>query len=259
MSAYRELWAHRDLLILLVGRNLKLRYKQTSLGFFWSLLGPLFQIVIYKIFLGILKVEVTIESLVTGIFMWQFLATTVGDSLTVIVGHATLIKKTPFPRIVLPLSTALANFVNFALSVVVLVVFLSFFDPKPHAIWLIPILLASHFALCLGMGLLVSSCNVFFRDIEHLVSAGMMAWFFMSPAIYDIETFVARQLGEGVVPLYLLNPMASLLASYRMVFLGMNETLFPVFLIPGFALCWIIFLTGLKVFHRLDGRFSDVL
>ena len=119
MSAYRELWAHRDLLILLVGRNLKLRYKQTSLGFFWSLLGPLFQIVIYKIFLGILKVEVTIESLVTGIFMWQFLATTVGDSLTVIVGHATLIKKTPFPRIVLPLSTALANFVNFALSVVV--------------------------------------------------------------------------------------------------------------------------------------------
>ena len=261
MSMIRDLLHHRELLVILVERNLKIRYKNTSLGFLWTLLGPVFQILIYTVFLRILKIPVDLESLVVGIFMWQFLAITTGDSLNVILGNSTLITKTPFPRIVLPLSTVLANFINFALSILVLIVFLLFVRPDVHvyAVCLLPVFLASHVALCLGLSLLVSGCNVFFRDTEHLVSVGLMAWFFLSPAMYDIETFVSPKFGEGLVSLYLCNPMAALLAGYRLVFLGMNESLAAVRYLPGLALCWGVLAIGIVSFRRMDGRFGDVL
>lgn len=262
MSRIRELWDRRELLGLLVARNLKIRYKNTSLGFFWTLLGPVFQIVIYKVFLVILKIDVSLESLVAGVFIWQFVGTTMGDSLAVIVGNATLITKTPFPRLVLPLSTVLANLINYALSLAVLAVFLFVFPPlqPPHTVWLLPAILVSHVALCAGMSLLVSGSNVFFRDTEHLVSTGMMAWFFLSPVMYDIDNFLAPRIDDGLlVAAYLCNPMASLLAGYRMVFLGMNESLPLLQLAPGLALCWVVLAVGLVAFGRMEGRFGDVL
>jgi ABC-type polysaccharide/polyol phosphate export permease len=254
----RELTSYRELLLLLVQRNIKIRYKNSALGFVWTLLGPIFQIGIYWIFLRLLKIPVQMESLVTGILVWQFLATCLGDSLYAVIGNANLITKTPFPRILLPLSTVLANSVNFLLTLLVLTAFLGLRGATLGAWWWLPALLASHGALCLGLSLMVCSFNVFFRDVEHILQVVMMAWFFLSPAMYDVTTFVRNQVAAELVPWYFLNPMAGVLTGYRNVFLSMDAQP-AAYLIAPFALCWIALALGIAIFRRLEPRFGDEL
>ena len=89
----KEILAHRELIGILVSRNIKIRYKNSALGFLWTLLGPLFMIVIYFLFLSVMKFEIDLPSLVTGILVWQFLAMCLGDSLHAILGNANLVTK----------------------------------------------------------------------------------------------------------------------------------------------------------------------
>lgn len=253
----QELWARRELIQILVSRNLKIRYKQSALGFFWSLLGPLFLIVIYWAFLGILKVPIPITSLVTGILVWQFLSMCLNDSLYAILGNANLVTKTAFPRMVLPLSVVLANLVNFLLSLVVLVVFLLVVRTAPGPIGWLPLILLSHCALAFGLSLIICSLNVFFRDVEHLLSVGMLAWFFMSPVVYT-NAFILDRFTPTLHVFYFLNPMAGLLTAYRNVFLN-TDYLPGAMLVGPFALCWLCLGVGLVLFQRLDPRFGDEL
>jgi len=250
---------HRELLGILVVRNLKIRYKNSTLGFLWTLLGPLFLIVIYKIFLEILKIDICIESLVTGILCWQFLATCVGDSLHTILGNANLVTKTAFPRMVLPLSTILANLVNFTLTLFVLFVFLLLIRVEFGPLYWLPLIVLTQCALCLGIGFLVSSLNVFYRDVEHLMNIVLLAWFFMSPIMYDY-VFLAGRGGfiEKWIGLYFINPMAGIATAYRIVFLSTDFVPVTLLLAP-FLLSWGILFLGYGVFQRLQVRFGDEL
>ena len=142
-SLLREIYEYRDLLGTLVVRNLKIRYKRSVLGFFWTLLNPLFLIVIYAIFLKILEFfdpsdPLFLPMLVCGIIVWQFLAMSLGDSLYAVLGNANLVTKTSFPRMILPLSMVIANLVNFLLSLVILFVYLLFVDAPFGPIWVLP-------------------------------------------------------------------------------------------------------------------------
>lgn len=254
----RELTSHRDLLLLLVQRNIKIRYKNSALGFVWTLLGPVFQIAIYWVFLRLLKIPVGMESLVTGILVWQFLATCLGDSLYAVIGNANLVTKTAFPRILLPLSTVMANLVNFLLTLLVLTVFLWLRGVDFGPLGWLPFLLLSQAALCLGLSLMVCSFNVFFRDVEHILQVVLMAWFFLSPAMYDVSTFVRNQVSAELLPLYFLNPMAGVLTGYRVAFLG-TDAQPAITLAAPFALCWVALAAGVAVFRRLEPRFGDEL
>ena len=255
----QDLWARRELIHILVGRNLKIRYKNSALGFVWTLLGPLFLILIYWIFLGILKVPIPITSLVTGILVWQFLGTCCNDSLYAILGNANLVTKTAFPRMVLPLSIVLANVVNFLLSMVVLIVFLVAARADVGAAWWLPVILLSQCALCLGLSLLICSLNVFFRDVEHILGVVMLAWMFLSPVVYT-SSLVQDKFGSHPVlhALYYANPMAGLVTAYRNVFLS-QDFIPGAWLIAPFVLCWVALLVGVIVFERLDRRFGDEL
>jgi lipopolysaccharide transport system permease protein len=264
----RELWARRELIGILVSRNLKIRYKQSALGFFWSLLGPLFLIVIYWAFLEILKVEISITSLVAGILVWQFLAMCLNDSLYAILGNANLVTKTAFPRMVLPLSIVLANLVNFLLSLAVLVVFLLVAPAGAetaartpltllgHAA-LLPLIVLSHGALCLGLALMLCSLNVFFRDVEHILGVAMLAWFFLSPVVYP-NTFILSRFNPTLHAVYFMNPMAGVVTAYRNVFLNTDFLPGWMLVIP-FCLCWAVLLCGVTLFCRLEPRFGDEL
>lgn len=113
----KDITAHRDLLSMLVARNIKIRYKESALGFLWTLLGPVFLILIYAFFMKVvMKFPIPMPVLVSGIFVWQYLAMCLGDSSFAIIGNANLVKKACFPRLLLPLSIVLANFVNFLLD-----------------------------------------------------------------------------------------------------------------------------------------------
>lgn len=255
---FREIYTFRDLLWILVGRNLKIRYKRSALGFLWTFLNPVFMIIIYSIFLRILlsfdaRDPLFLQRLVVGIIVWQFLAMCIGDSLHAVLGNASLVKKTSFPRIILPLSTVLANFVNFVVTLPILIVFLW---AKQSLVWdlsILPFVIASHLALCLGVSLILSCLNLFFRDTEHLMSAVLLAWFFLSPIIYPFARIpVAFQ------RLALLNPMCGIVTSYRAALLG-TELMAPRLIGVSLVLSWMILVLGVALFQRWQIDFGDKL
>jgi lipopolysaccharide transport system permease protein len=158
----REIWRRRELVALLAVRTLKIRYKNAALGFVWSLLGPLFLIVIYSVFLGILRVAIDLHVLIVGIIAWHYLATCANDSLHAVMGNANLVRKTAFPRLILPLSMVTANTVNFLLSGLVLAVFLLLRGvPFGWGLAWLPLILLTHGAFCFGLSCFISALNVF--------------------------------------------------------------------------------------------------
>lgn len=257
ISLFKDIISRRELLLMLAARNLKIRYKSSALGFFWSLLGPLFLIVLYAVFLGVLKIQMPLPVLVSGIIVWQFLAMSLGDSLGAIVGNANLVTKAAFPRIILPVSMVGANLVNFLLSCVVLAVYLCVCRVDVGALYWLPVALLSQLALCLGLALILSTSNVFFRDTEHILSVLLLAWFFMSPVIYDATWFMGR-FPEWVHGLFFANPMAGILTLYRAALLSA-----PVpagWLIPrSLAMAWLLLAAGIVIFQRAQVRFGDEL
>ncbi len=284
---------HADLIRMLVGRNLKIRYKGSALGFFWSLLTPLAMIVIYALFAGVLGMRRDLLGiggtavdylpfLVSGIVFWQFTSGCLSDSLHAIAGNANLVKKVFFPRVILPSSTVLANAVNFLLTFVVLVLYLALSgNLRPEGLlWLVPAL-ALQLVLCFGLAFWVSTLNVFYRDTEHIVGLLLLAWFFLSPIMYEttLQTKIVAEklafLPQGIV---YLNPMAGVLALYRHALLGMDlmparyaldaatgtaaatgEPLSSVWLLLSAGVGLLVLLIGRLVLRSGDRRFGDVL
>lgn len=259
MSWLREMVKRRYLLWLMTSRNVKLRYRNSVLGFLWSLLGPLFLIVIYSAFLRVMKFKMDLPVLVVGIVCWQFLAMCLGDALHAIVGNSNLVTKASFPRSILPLSMVAGNVFNFILSMIVvlgylLVIGASFGSP----VWLIVALLAQT-TLCLGVAFFVGTANVFFRDTEHILAVVMLAWFFMTPVIYPIELVMGNtELPAWLKVCYFANPMAGVVSAYRATLLSAPLPAMRLMLL-SFAMCAAILVLGILVFRRGTPKFGDVL
>jgi ABC-2 type transport system permease protein len=256
----KDITTHRDLLSMLVARNIKIRYKESALGFLWTLLGPVFLILIYAFFMKVvMKFPIPMPVLVSGIFVWQYLAMCLGDSSFAIIGNANLVKKACFPRLLLPLSIVLANFVNFLLSLLVMAVYLLIVGPHFGSIAWLPLALITHLALCTGVSLGLCAMNVFLRDVQHLTGIFTMAWFFLTPVVYalsDVAPFIQKYPLLG--PLYFMNPMAGILALYRTALLG--SPLPELSLISlSMLVSVIIFVAGLAIFQKLQPRFADEL
>lgn len=254
-----DLVERRELIANFVSRNLKQRYKGSFFGFLWSLLHPLFLVLVYLLFIRLMRFEMDLPYLIVGVLVWQFFALACGDAVGIIYGHSTLVKKTYFPRYILPLAAALGNLVHFLLSLFILLVFLMFFRLWPglqylNLLWLITL----QFFFCLGMALLLSSLNVFYRDVEHLLQVVIMAWFFVTPIIYPLGKVLDNPNLPGfVLNLYFFNPMASLIELYRRVFLETPAPGIPVW--PGLVVAAVVFGAGSLTFARLEPRFADEL
>lgn len=274
MNLIKQLFQRRELLVILVQRNLKIRYKNSALGFFWSLLTPALMILMYACFAKILKFADGVDYLpflVVGIVIWQFTAGCMNDSLNSIVGNTNLVKKVSFPRIILPLSTALANGVNFLLTIVVLLIYLVLAGVFSCAnIYLLIPAVLLQLMLCIGICCVCSVSNVFFRDTQHIVGIGSLAWFFLSPVFYRIPmqtSAVTSLLGlsdasqiQGIV---FLNPMTGILGLYRAA-LMQNQSPVPdgvslLWLLASVGICVLVFVAGLIAIHKGEKSFGDVL
>lgn len=251
----KEIWIRRELLERLINRNLKIRYKGSTLGFFWSLLDPLLMVLVYLFFIRLMRFQIDLPYLITGVVVWQFLVLSVSDSFSAILGNANLVKKVFFPRIILPLSIGTANLINFLLSLIVLGVFLILIGPPIVLVKLLclPLIIALQYIFCLGLAFMFSSIMVFFRDTQHLISVGLTAWFFASPVIYPISI-----VPERFLPFYLANPMCTILMLYRWVFLNQALVIHPgVFAAIG--ICFIAFALGVFSFNKLESYFAEQL
>jgi len=258
---FAEIWSRRELLWILIVRNLKIRYKNSALGFFWSLLTPLVMILIYAVFAKILRFNDGqawyLQMLVSGIVIWQFLSMCLNDSLNAVAGNSNLVKKTSFPRIILPLSTVLANLINFLLTLVVLGLYLLFVGLRPTHLWLLPFILLLNTALCLGLAMVISSANVYFRDTEHIIGVSTLAWFFLTPIFYE----VGRQLQfmpDGMQWMIYLNPMTGIVSAYRFVFMSIpTASQCDIAISAGVSLAVLVI--GVCVFQKAQKSFGDVL
>lgn len=251
---------------MLVARNLKIRYKNSTLGFLWSLLTPGLFILIYAVFAGIIGIrgrmagatgdQPYLPFLVTGIVVWQFTASCLGDGLHAVTGNANLVKKAAFPRLILPLAMTLANGLNFLLTLVVLGIYLALAPTTCGSLILLPLALLAHLALGLGLALAVSAANVFFRDTEHLVGVISLAWFFLTPIFYPLDLQLAH-LGPKLAWMAYLNPMTGIVGVYRQALLG--TPLWPAGALVSATVTTAVLAAGYGLFQRAEGSFGDVL
>lgn len=246
-----------DLVAALLTKELRARYKRTVLGYAWSLLNPLAMAAIYFVLVTRIfdvKVENYALVLVAGLFPWQWVANSVMSSSMVFVGNSGLIRRTSFPRAVLLISTSLNDLVHFLASVPVILGFMLWFRIYPDARWLVllPALLVIQWAIILGIGFMVASANVFFRDLERITTIGVTIWFYLTPVIYTRDMIT----GKHAWLLY-ANPVTGVLLAWRSLFMGESVDLV---LLCGSAFWGGVLITvGYAFYRRVQWRFAELV
>ncbi len=227
VARLKELIRYRELVRSFIVRDLKVRYKNSFLGFAWSLLNPLGMMIIFTVVFTIMlpygKVEKFPVFVLCALLPWNFFSASVIGSINSIISNADLVKKVYFPREVLPLSVVLSNCANFILALVVLFAMIGVFQIR-LTLWalLLPLVMLIQVIFTVGVALFLSTLNVFYRDTQVIMEVVMLAWFFLTPIFYPITILPQRYTLLGITLdvqrlAYILNPMASLIASYRVI------------------------------------------
>jgi lipopolysaccharide transport system permease protein len=262
----RELWLYRELVYNLVVRDLKVRYRNSILGIAWSWLNPLLMMIVYTVFFTIFLRNDGIHHypvfLLCGTLSWSFFNDSVLQATGSIVNNAHLIKKVYFPHEVLPLSIVLSNLVNFLISLPVFFI-LTLILGAPLSRWalLLPVTLLIQVTFTLGLAFFLSTLNVLYRDTQHILGVIMLAWFFLTPVFYPINAVPQEASMLGITfnaQLWLrrLNPMASIIASYRDLLYWGNPTGLD-FLLRTAATGLIVLAIGYLMFLHYSARFSE--
>jgi len=261
-----ELYRYRELVKNLVIRDLKVRYKNSVLGVLWSLLNPLLMTLVFTVVFTLMLPQGEIEDypvfFMCGFLPWSFFAASLTMATGSIVNNAHLIKKVYFPREILPLSEVLSNLVNYMLALVVLFAMLLVFRIKlTPALLMLPLIILAHTMFTLGMAFLLSTANVFYRDTQHILEIVMQAWFFLTPIFYPITLLPESKVILGLtidIQLWArrLNPMASLVASYRDVLYRGVPTGLDFFL-RTLLTCLLVLVVGYLIFCRCSSVFGE--
>ena len=253
----RSIQHYLDLIIVITQKELKSKYKNNVLGYFWSIAHPLaFALVFYIAFKIVIKIPLQdyMVFLISGLFPWQWLATSVGTAPTVFLANVSIIKKVNFPRNIIPLTIVLQDMIHFVLSIPVIVLFMLIYDITPGWIWLvgIPLLLIIQFIFIYGIALAISSLNLFFRDLERLTGIFITLAFYFTPIIYP-ETMIPAK----YVKLVNLNPLTPLMVSWRNLFLHNQLDFMQLTISLSYALLFLAI--GLIIYKKLSWKFAEVL
>lgn len=250
---------HWPLIKNLTLREIKSRYKQSFLGFFWVVLNPFFQMLIMSfVFTKIMKIrQLGIPYpvfLYAGLLPWIFFANSLSGSMGVLIGNSSLIKKIYFPREILVLSTLLAKTFDFILASLIFLLLMVFFKIPFTAFMLlfIPIFLIQ-FLFTYGLSLFLSAINLFYRDVQYLFDLILNLWFYLTPIIYAVEFFP-----EKYRFVFKLNPMSVFINAYRQVLLGGNWPNWSSLAI-GLTVSLTVYLIAFWIFKKLEGTFADVV
>jgi lipopolysaccharide transport system permease protein len=259
------LWRYRSLLRNLVARDLRLRYRDSAIGFAWSLLNPLLMMLVFTVVFTVLLRSAPTDVpyppfLLTAILAWNFFQISVLAGVGSVVGSAGLVTKVYFPREILPLAAVTVNAVNFLLALLILIPVTLAYGIWPDPVWvLFPVVLISQTLFTIGITFLVAGLNVFFRDTSYIVDFLLLAGFFLTPIFYDIrQVFTAANGNEVGGAVLLLNPMATYVTSYREILLLHNAPDVPM-LLQGFVTGLVACIVGYAGFARMSRAFGDVL
>lgn len=251
----KGIWEFKYLIYNLVLRDLKVKYKGSTLGFLWSLLNPLLMLVVYTVafkYVMKFKVENFTVFLFSALMPWTFLSSALSMGSVSITENSNLVKKVYFPREVLPLSVVLVNLFHFFLTFVVLIPALIFFNIYPNFTFLfLLVLILFQTLFVLGLTLIFSALNVYYRDIKHFLEVVLQLWFWVTPIIWSIDL-----IPEKFRNLTYLNPFTPFVTAYRDVILRNNmPSLLTVTAV--IALGVLVFLLGAAVFQKKQRRFAE--
>lgn len=254
------LFRAREIVKAWTNRIIRARYQQSALGWLWAIIQPVASVLVFSIiftrFVPIDTGEIPyIIFSYVAIVPWTFVSSSLNDMTASLIQNMDLVTKIYFPRETLPISAMLARLMDFGIAIALLI-FLMFYyqvDIQPVGLLFLPLILLIQVLLIMGMGLLLSSMNVFFRDVQSLLALIIQVWFYASPIIYPVDV-VPSQLRV----FYFLNPMAGILESYRAVLLYQSlPPLLPLLLAGLEAL--LLLVVGYAFFKRMELVFADIV
>jgi lipopolysaccharide transport system permease protein len=253
-----DLWRYRELLLLLTWRDIKVRYAQTALGAAWAILQPLLTMAIFSIIFGQLAklpsdgIPYPIFTF-TALLPWQLFAFSLANSSNSLVGSQNLVSKVYFPRLVIPIASVLPALMDFAISFLVLVGMLAYYQiPLSMRVSSLPVFLVLAVASALAVGLWLSALNVEYRDIRYVVPFLTLFWQYATPVAYS-----ASLIPEKWRLLYGLNPMTGVVEGFRWAILGTGHVDGMIWV--SIAIIVFILFSGLVYFKRMEASFADVI
>jgi ABC-2 type transport system permease protein len=279
----RDIWSYRELLSNLVRRELKVRYKNSVIGLFWTLLNPLLYLAVFSVVFGAVLPNGAPRYgllLLSGLLAFNLFSQGLTGSTVSITSNGPLVQKVWFPREILPLASIGASLVTFFFQLAILFVGLAAFRQVPEweMVWLVVPALMVTLLLATGLGLLLSALNVYYRDVQHFLELGLLTWFWFTPVVYRYDfagAAVIDRWGPGAERLLMLNPMIPVVTVFQRVlynptnFDAEQQAAFDLLLRPtswylqnlaiaaGFGIVFLY--AGFKMFVRLEANLGEEL
>lgn len=259
-----ELWRYRDLIMLFVRRTFVAQYKQTILGPAWAVIQPLFTTVIFTVIFGNMAGLApagvpTFLFYLCGSVAWTYFSGSLTATASTFTANAGVMGKVYFPRLVMPVSTVIANLISFGIQFVFFLIFLIYYaltgsGVAPNGYMLLtPLLILQMACLGLGFGIIISALTTKYRDLVMLVSFGVQIWMYLTPVAYDMSIIPEKFMG-----LYMLNPMTPVINTLRYAFLGVGSFELGYYLISWVVTAAVLFL-GVVLFNRVEKTFMDTV
>jgi lipopolysaccharide transport system permease protein len=254
-----ELWEYRELLWLLVWRELKVRYKQTILGVAWAILQPFLTMLVFSVVFGRLA-KIPSDGVPYPVFAycallpWQLFAFAMTESSNSLVAHQRLLTKVYFPRLMMPLAAVAVGLADFLVSFVFLLMLMAYYGMTPHLTAVtIPVWTLLALGTAFGVGLWLSALNVRYRDVRYTLPFLSQFWMYATPVAYPLSL-----LPERWRPLVALNPMAGVVEGFRWALLG-GRTAPDASLLVSIVTVVVVMVGGLFYFRRTERTLADVL
>lgn len=272
LAKLQELWAYRELMRNMIARDLKARYKNSVLGYVWSLLNPLLMMLVFWIVFSLLipnNIRMFPVFLIVALLPWTFTVTAVSNGMRAILDNANLVKKVYFPREILPITVVLSNLVNYVLALPVMFLVMAGVQlvdiERLNFSWtfaFLPVIVIIQVVFLIGVALLLSSTAVFFRDTTLIIDVFLQLWIFLTPVFFALEQIATPLQARA---LRWINPMASIIDFYRDILYGqVDPGTIPTPGLPALdgvfrtlLTALVVLALGAFVFHRSSARFGE--
>lgn len=257
----KEIWAYKDLFYFLAWRDIKVRYKQAMMGVAWAVFQPLITMIIFSLLFGRLA-KMPSDGIPYPIFVflgllpWQYFSSVITQSSASLVVEKNLITKIYFPRIILPASSALSSFVDFAIAFIMLAGIMIWYKVQiTLSVLFLPVLILLVILNAVGFGLWLSALNVRYRDIQYVVPFMIQIGMFVTPVIYPLSMASDK---SWIKFLLMLNPMTGVIEAFRACVVGTLEIPWQALGVST-AVGLFIFITGAMYFKKVERFFADIV
>jgi lipopolysaccharide transport system permease protein len=258
MLDLKELWAYRELLLVLAMRDIKVRYKQTVLGVGWAVIQPVMLMIVFSVFFGKLA-RMPSDGLPYPVFAfaallpWIFFSNALGASATSVIGASNLVSKVYFPRLIIPLASVGSWLVDLLIASLILLGLMLYYGVGwSWNLLAAPILVLAVLFTALGAGTLLAALTVAYRDFQYAIPFLLQFWMFATPVVYPASLVPVEW--RWVLN---LNPMAGLIEGFRSAFLGRPFDVNAILI--SFAVAVALFLAGVAYFEKVERRFADII